>query len=187
MSRGFAQPVPSWSRSRRPGRRNSQVSRVAKPARVAGRVDSARVEPLHGRAEQGLEPLAERPRQRQLLARSRRRQRAVPGVAQQLARARGREHLGRHPPPDVQLLGPRHRERHHRGAGPEGDQRGAGAERPDPARRPADGPLGHLGEHGPVADDGPRGRDVGLDADAAPPHREQPAHPVDQDLAPARR
>ena len=61
------------------------------------------------------------------------------------------------------------------------------AERPDPARRPADGPLGHLGEDRAVGDDGPRRRDVLLDPDAAAPDRQQAADAVDEPLAPARR
>ena len=47
--------------------------------------------------------------------------------------------------------------------------------------------LGHLGEDGPVGDDGLRRGDVLVDPDAAAPDREQAADAMDEPLPPAAR
>ena len=92
-----------------------------------GRIDRARVELLDDRARAA--PRGARSRVRASSSSSRlpsapaeRRRQASPG---ELGGARRRQHPRGHPPPDVQLLGAGHRERHDRGAGPDGDQRGA--------------------------------------------------------------
>ena len=98
----------------------------------------------------------------------------------------GRQDPRAHPLAEVELLGAGHGERHDRGVGAHGDDRPAHAERPEPPRRPADRAFGHLDEDRPVGDDRARRRHVLLDADPAAPDREQPADVVDQPLTPAR-
>ena len=68
------------------------TSAARDPACDARRVDGHRVDALDRRTEDGLEARRERPRQRQLLARVRCRQRPVPRVAQERPRIRGRQH-----------------------------------------------------------------------------------------------
>ena len=77
---------------------------------------------------------------------------------------------------------------HDRGPGPQGDQRGPVAERPDagPAG-PLTVPSGIWTNTAAVADDRAGRGHVIVDADAAAPDRQQAAHAVDQPLAPARR
>ena len=152
---------------------------AAEPARVARRVDRS-----------GWSSATTGPRTAARAALSRRarssssrvpaRAGAVPVRRRGAGHGRRREDPRGHPPADVELLGAGHRERDDRRVRPQRDHRPADPERPDPAGRPADRPLRHLGEDAAVGDDRPRRRDVLVDADAAAPDRQEPAEPVDQ-------
>ena len=145
-----------------------------------------RLEGLHLRAQQRLEALGEDLGQLELLAAPLLGRCPVPGVAQQRACARRREHPGGHPAADVELLRAGHHQGDDRRARADGDQRGPWAEGSDAARWPGHGPLRHLDEHAAVAHDRQRRCDVTVHAHPAAPDRQQAAEPVDQALARAR-
>ena len=160
---------------------------LAEAARMVRRVDRARVERLDDRTEERLEPLGHEPRELELLAAARLGRDVRPGLAGELAGARRRAGRGmpcggrctapRSPPSRAARSAPRF--------GSRSAPRRCGTRRCGPAG-PLTVPSGICTNTAPVADDGPGRRDVGLDAEPAAPHRQQPADPVDQPLTPAR-
>ena len=171
----------AWAR---PG--EQEPGQPSEPARPTGRVHGLGVQRRDDRSEQRGQTVRQGMGKVELGSAPLLRRRRGPGLAQERPSARRLEDLRRHPLTEVELARAGDREGHDRGAGAQCDQCRADPEGGGRIRRPGHAALRYEDEDPAIAQDGPRRLDVLLDTDAAAPHGQHPAEPMEEPLSPAR-